>query len=118
MSVEATVPHQPRGRTHGLVEGVFSTVGWDLVRSRSGWRAAKSRLPQPTKPEVKNNEPNAGSNAAAALMAAQEPLVKLAESISKLSQSAEGLGGIQLDVPRRSFTPIGRARCPMQYANK
>ena len=45
-------------------------------------------------------------------MAAQEPLVKLAESISKLSQSAEGLGGIQLDVPRRSLDLYWKGAMP------
>jgi len=53
---------------------------------------------EPDKPEWTSDDPSAGSNVAAEVMARQAPLTAAAEAISALDQERSGLAGIRLQV--------------------
>ncbi|HEX6681915.1 MAG TPA: hypothetical protein VF062_03940 [Candidatus Limnocylindrales bacterium] len=66
------------------------------------------------KPIYENDDPKAGSNAAAELMAAQAPLVEAAEAISRLDKEGTGLGGIRLRVLERGMDIHWKGEAPAE----
>src|SRR6266542_2573825 len=56
----------------------------------------------PPKPIVKNASPQEGSNASQDVMAAQIPLVAVAERLRNSAGSSDSLGGIRIDVENKT----------------
>jgi hypothetical protein len=64
------------------------------------------------KPIIENDDPKAGSNAAAEIMALQEPLAEVAEAITRLDKDRSGLGGIRLRVKDRAIDIYWKGEVP------
>ncbi|GIH02565.1 hypothetical protein Rhe02_06320 [Rhizocola hellebori] len=82
----------------GFIAASTSTPAWSAPREE--------------KPIIGNDDPKAGSNAAAELMALQAPLVDAAEAISRADKERTGLGGIRLRVKDRAADIYWKGEVP------
>src|SRR5688572_16372954 len=97
-------------RSHRRLSALAAVVAIGFVAastSTAAWSA-----PREEKPIIKNDDPKAGSNAAAELMALQEPLVEAAEAITRLDKKRARLGGLRLRVKDRAMDVYWKGEVP------
>jgi hypothetical protein len=97
-------------RSHRRLSALAAVVAIGFIAastSTAAWSA-----PREEKPIIRNDDPKAGSNAAAELMALQEPLTEAAEAITRLDRKRSGLGGIRLRVKDRAMDVFWKGEVP------
>ncbi len=104
------MPARTHRRQRGLSGALAALLTIGVITTSTS--AVAWSAPAKEKPVSESDDPDAGSNAAARLMALQVPLVEAAQAISRLDPERNSLGGIQLWVKDRALAVYWKGEAP------